>query len=69
MNPLARFLDPLPLIAVLRGVTPEEIPEIGSALVSAGFRAIVPYLRGYGPTRFLSSATLRSGQQEKVPTA
>jgi pimeloyl-ACP methyl ester carboxylesterase len=28
-----------------------------------GYRAIVPYLRGYGPTRFLSAATPRSGQQ------
>jgi len=32
-------------------------------LASAGFRVIVPYLRGYGPTRFLSAATMRSGQQ------
>ena len=32
-------------------------------LNAAGIRTIVPYLRGYGPTRFLSSATLRSGQQ------
>jgi len=40
MNPLARFLDPLPLIAVLRGITPEEIPEIGSALASSGFRIL-----------------------------
>jgi pimeloyl-ACP methyl ester carboxylesterase len=30
---------------------------------AAGYRTIVPYLRGYGPTRFLSGATLRSGQQ------
>jgi pimeloyl-ACP methyl ester carboxylesterase len=29
----------------------------------AGFRTIVPYLRGYGPTRFLSQDTVRSGQQ------
>ena len=29
----------------------------------AGHRTIVPYLRGYGPTRFLSPATLRSGEQ------
>jgi len=28
-----------------------------------GYRVIVPYLRGYGPTRFLSPDTLRSGQQ------
>ena len=32
-------------------------------LNAAGIRTIVPYLRGYGPTQFLSSATLRSGQQ------
>lgn len=28
-----------------------------------GCRAIVPYLRGYGPTRFLSGDTMRSGEQ------
>ena len=32
-------------------------------LVGAGCRTIVPYLRGYGPTRFLDPATPRSGQQ------
>jgi pimeloyl-ACP methyl ester carboxylesterase len=32
-------------------------------LVAAGCRVLVPYLRGYGPTRFLSSETPRSGQQ------
>lgn len=32
-------------------------------LVSAGCRVITPYLRGYGPTHFLSGDTLRSGQQ------
>ncbi|MDB5502224.1 MAG: Epoxide hydrolase [Tardiphaga sp.] len=30
---------------------------------AAGFHTIVPYLRGYGPTRFLDDRTLRSGQQ------
>src|SRR5271166_2212788 len=34
-----------------------------SQLVPAGYRTIVPYLRGYGPTRFPEAATLRSGQQ------
>ena len=29
----------------------------------AGWRVVVPYLRGYGPTRFLDAATPRSGQQ------
>lgn len=32
-------------------------------LVAQGCRVITPYLRGYGPTRFLSAETLRSGQQ------
>ena len=37
--------------------------EVAPRLVSAGCRVFVPYLRGYGPTRFLSGQTLRSGQQ------
>ncbi|MBV9811466.1 MAG: alpha/beta hydrolase [Acetobacteraceae bacterium] len=32
-------------------------------LVRAGARVVVPYLRGYGPTRFRSAATPRSGEQ------
>lgn len=40
MNPLSQYLDPLPLIAVLRGITPEEIQAIGDALVSNGFRVL-----------------------------
>jgi pimeloyl-ACP methyl ester carboxylesterase len=37
--------------------------EATPRLVAAGCRVIVPYLRGYGPTRFLAAATPRSGQQ------
>ncbi|MEX3980023.1 alpha/beta fold hydrolase [Paraburkholderia sp. EG287A] len=37
--------------------------EVTPRLVSEGARVIVPYLRGYGPTRFLSPTTPRSGQQ------
>jgi pimeloyl-ACP methyl ester carboxylesterase len=37
--------------------------DVVPLLVSAGRRVIVPFLRGYGPTRFLSAATPRSGQQ------
>jgi len=36
--------------------------DVTPALASAGFRVIVPYLRGYGTTRFLSNETLRNGQ-------
>ena len=37
--------------------------EVTPLLVSARCRVIAPYLRGYGPTRFLSGETPRSGQQ------
>jgi pimeloyl-ACP methyl ester carboxylesterase len=37
--------------------------EVAPLLAARGCRVIVPYLRGYGPTRFLSSDTPRSGQQ------
>ncbi|MFT4510682.1 alpha/beta fold hydrolase [Caballeronia sp. 15711] len=37
--------------------------EVTPRLASQGARVITPYLRGYGPTRFLASETLRSGQQ------
>lgn len=37
--------------------------DVASRLSKAGIRVIAPYLRGYGPTRFLSDQTLRSGQQ------
>ena len=37
--------------------------EVAPVLADAGARVIVPYLRGYGPTRFRSSATVRSGEQ------
>jgi len=37
--------------------------EVVPLLAAVGCRVIVPYLRGYGPTRFLSSDTPRSGQQ------
>lgn len=37
--------------------------ECIAPLVSAGARVLTPYLRGYGPTRFLSAETIRSGEQ------
>jgi 2-dehydro-3-deoxyphosphogalactonate aldolase len=37
---LADFLDPLPFIAVLRGITPEEIPTVAATLAAQGFRII-----------------------------
>jgi pimeloyl-ACP methyl ester carboxylesterase len=40
--------------------------DVAPLLATVGYRVIVPYLRGYGSTRFLSSETLRNGQQGVV---
>jgi pimeloyl-ACP methyl ester carboxylesterase len=40
--------------------------DVAPMLASAGYRVIVPYLRGYGTTRFLSRETIRNGQQSVV---
>jgi pimeloyl-ACP methyl ester carboxylesterase len=42
---------------------PRCFDAVAPGLAAAGFRVIVPYLRGYGLTRFLDRATMRSGQQ------
>jgi pimeloyl-ACP methyl ester carboxylesterase len=42
---------------------PRVYDAVVPRLVAAGCRAIVPYLRGFGPTRFLAAETPRSGQQ------
>ena len=40
--------------------------DVAPRLVAAGYRVIVPHLRGHGSTHFLSPATLRNGQQAAV---
>src|SRR5262247_3070837 len=42
---------------------PRTWDRVVAHLSRAGYRTIAPYLRGYGPTRFLDEQTLRSGQQ------
>jgi pimeloyl-ACP methyl ester carboxylesterase len=54
-----------PVVILLHG-WPYDIhsfAEVTPLLVSAGYRVIIPYLRGYGTTRFLSDKTMRNGQQ------
>ena len=40
--------------------------DVAPLLAAKGYRVIVPYLRGYGTTRFLSSETMRNGQQSAI---
>jgi hypothetical protein len=40
--------------------------DVAPLLASAGYRVIIPYLRGYGTTRFLSGETVRNGQPSVV---
>jgi pimeloyl-ACP methyl ester carboxylesterase len=40
--------------------------DVAPLLASKGYRVIVPYLRGFGPTHFLSSDTFRNGQPSAV---
>jgi pimeloyl-ACP methyl ester carboxylesterase len=57
-----------PVVILLHG-WPYDIysyVDVAPLLASAGYRVIVPYLRGYGTTRFLASETLRNGQQAVV---
>jgi pimeloyl-ACP methyl ester carboxylesterase len=42
--------------------------DVAPLLASAGHRVIVPYLRGYGATRFLSDTTVRNGQPSAIAT-
>jgi pimeloyl-ACP methyl ester carboxylesterase len=41
---------------------------VAPPLAASGWRVIVPYLRGYGPTRFRDPSTRRSGQQHRSGT-
>src|SRR5437899_12507244 len=53
-----------PAILLLHG-WPDDIlgwRHVAPRLHAAGYRVIVPYLRGFGPTRFVSQKTIRDGR-------
>lgn len=57
-----------PVVFLLHGF-PYDVhayEEVRPRLAAAGLRVITPYLRGYGPTRFIDAATPRSGQQASL---
>jgi pimeloyl-ACP methyl ester carboxylesterase len=54
-----------PAVVLLHGwpYDVHSFAEVTPILASAGFHVVVPYVRGYGSTRFLSDDTMRNGQQ------
>jgi pimeloyl-ACP methyl ester carboxylesterase len=57
-----------PVVILLHG-WPYDIHtyvDVAPLLAAAGYRVIVPYLRGYGSTRFLASGTVRNGQPSAI---
>lgn len=63
MHSMADYLEPLPLVAVLRGITPEEIPAVAAALVAEGFRILEVPLNS--PKPFDSIAALAATHGER----
>jgi pimeloyl-ACP methyl ester carboxylesterase len=57
-----------PVVLLIHGwpYDPCSYIDVGPMLADAGYRVIVPYLRGYGPTTFRSKDTVRNGQQSAV---
>ena len=77
MSPMRFIKTPLLNVAYFEHGTPSAFPlvllhgwpddartwdRVIGSFTAAGFRCIVPYLRGFGPTTFLDATTLRSGQ-------
>ena len=57
------WLHPVPLIAILRGITPAEIPAIGQALVDAGIRIIEVPLNSPQPLSSISKLSELFGER------
>ena len=57
-----------PAVVLLHG-WPSDVHDwdgVASRLAASGYRVLVPWLRGFGPTRFLDARTPRSGQQAAI---
>ena len=66
MNALQEHLAPLPLIAILRGVRPDEAVAIGQALVDAGFRAIEVPLNSPSPLESIAALAETFGERALI---
>lgn len=66
MNALLPYLSPLPLVAVLRGITPEEVDGVGDTLFAAGFRVLEVPLNSPRPFDGISRLAQRLGERALI---
>jgi 2-dehydro-3-deoxyphosphogalactonate aldolase len=66
MTSFAEAFSDLPLIAILRGITPDEIPAIGDVLVEQGFRLIEVPLNSPEPLASIAALATRHGHRAVV---
>src|SRR3954449_2019689 len=63
---LRRFLDECPLIAIIRGVTPDEVEAIGEAIFDGGIRIIEVPLNSPDPLTSIGRLSARFGERMLV---
>ena len=63
---IGAWLDPLPLVAILRGITPAEAADVGDVLVEAGFRILEVPLNSPDPLRSIGIMQERFGHRALV---
>ncbi len=66
MNSLSNYLSPLPLVAILRGITPEEAPHVTDVLYELGFRIIEVPLNSPQPFDSIAAIAKRVGRDALV---
>lgn len=66
MNDFNAWLEPLPLVAILRGLRPDEVPTIGDALVEAGLRILEVPLNSPQPLESIRLMAARYGAERLV---
>jgi 2-dehydro-3-deoxyphosphogalactonate aldolase len=63
---LAQAMKDLPLVAILRGIAPDEAPDVGRALVAAGFRIIEVPLNSPDPFRSIEALAERFKEEALI---
>lgn len=66
MTDLAAALGALPLVAILRGLTADQAPEVGGALIDAGFSVIEVPLNSPDPLRSIANLAEKYGDQALI---